>query len=94
VSVFPSLAFIRLGERRPCLTLIRWEQSVPSTCRPADAADSHTRTRTSWEGQVRICRVDAEGSLAKDRGKQLCVLAVPTFMTIPDLCRFIGQVRV
>lgn len=42
--------------------------------------------------QVRICRVNPDGSLARERSLQVCVLAVPTFMTIADLCRFIGQV--
>ena len=41
--------------------------------------------------QVRICKVNADGSLARDRSRQVCILAVPTFMTIPDLCGFIGQ---
>ena len=43
------------------------------------------------KGQVRICRATAGGALARDRSIQVCILAVPPFMTIPDLCRFLGR---
>ena len=40
--------------------------------------------------QVRICKSNVDGSLSRERNTQLCILAVPMFMTIADFCRFLG----
>lgn len=43
-----------------------------------------------FKGEVRICRNGTDGHLSQERNTQLCVLAVPIFMTIADFFRFIG----
>eukprot|EP00960_Hanusia_phi_P051679 760947-Hanusia_phi.AAC.4 len=43
-----------------------------------------------YKGQVRICKNNLDGSLSRERNTQLCILAVPMFMTIADFCRFLG----